>query len=72
VTFARSRIFVVFLSDELGGAQAAALMKDRVLSIHRFRKVSTPTKVADVLDGLKFQDTLMQRFLTSQKARLIQ
>ncbi len=48
-----ARIFVIYLSDELGGAKAACLLKDRVFKMQDFRKVAPPTKATAILNQLQ-------------------
>ncbi len=68
VRFSFSRIYVVFLSEQLGGQQAADLIRDRVLHMHNFRRVSSPAKTSVIMNQLQLPDYVIQSSLDSRQA----
>ncbi len=62
------RIYVVYVTDELGGQKAADLIKERVMKISAFRRVSPPVKVTALLQQAHIPGQLLQ---SSIKARQV-
>ena len=57
------RIYVVYLSDELGGSQAAKLVAERFSKIHDFRQISGPTRTMDILQEMRFAEGVLEAAL---------
>ncbi len=53
------RIYVIYISAELGGIRSAQLIRDRILSIHRLRRVSPPTSSSMILRQLHLPEGLI-------------
>ncbi len=60
------RIYVIYLSDALGGEKAARLMKERVQSIQALRRVSPPVKAAALLQQVSIPDDVLQDALAER------
>jgi hypothetical protein len=62
-----ARIYVVYLSEELGGQAAAELIRDRVFSVLQMRKIAAPTRTFDVLNLVGLPEATLARALDSAK-----
>ncbi len=56
------------MSDELGGAKAAALVRERVLKIEAFRKIRPPTKTHSILTQLSIPGHVLNQALDEREA----
>jgi hypothetical protein len=61
----------VYLSEALGGAKAAKLVKDRVDSIHKFRKISPPTATGVLLQSLEIPTAVLENALSQKSVPLV-
>ena len=52
VDLRRERIFVVFISDALGGQAGADEIRDAVLKVHRYRKICAAHQPVELLESL--------------------
>ncbi len=59
---------MIYLSEQLGGAKAAALVKDRVLTMEAFRKISAPTKARTILHQLAIPVDVLDKAMASKQA----
>jgi hypothetical protein len=48
----RDRLYVIFVSEALGGAKAALWMKDLVIKSVQYRSIGKPTQPHDVFSSL--------------------
>ncbi len=62
------RIYIIFLTEQLGGARAAELIKQRVQAIHTLRTIRPPTTFQDMRHEMKLSEYYVKSAMAEREA----